>query len=1074
MIRASSVVRASYLRPSLLGPIAEFPEVLDRSAASGCNTVVLPSPFAAGAHWTQARLGDTDHLAPVFDWSRDAATGLSRLAELARERDLDLVIDVRLDEVAADSLVASEHPQLFRPRRGYEGPLPDPRKPPEPAEAAIARFEDDSGEITGWWGDRLAQWSDAGVSGFRCLWPQQVPAAAWNAVMTSVRRTGDARFWAWTPGLTRPEMLALADCGFDAAFASLAWWDFQSDWFVEEDASLRAFPAVIAAVDDPFDPSVRDAGGDVEPRRNRSIEFAVATGDGLMVALDDAADGAFEARLVSASERIATLEPARRTPLRPLLTTRGQPAHALLAEFLPQDGQDLRRARVVVFNADTDHVAMLSTADVLRHAGEYSDLRPLGDGRARIEPDTAIALEPAEVQAFDAERATAVVTPPEVLPQVTRAVVAPRIAIEDVAPVVEAGRFPAKHVVGERVAVSADLLCDGHDLLDAEVLWRAVGERNWNRAPMRQLGNDRWAGEFSVDRIGRHEFAIEAWRDVFATARMDLEKKRLAGNLSALDLDEACRLVIDAGPASGDPDLIELGARLQSAPDDAARTRLLVSPETAQAMARSGPRPFLARCATTYQLDVERRGAAYSSWYELFPRSLATPGPDGVQPHGTFDDVIARLPAIRDMGFDVLYMTPINPIGRINRKGRNNSVTSQPGEPGSPYAIGASEGGHDAVHPELGTIEDFRRLVAAAAANGLEVALDFAIQCSPDHPWLREHPEWFSWRSDGSIRYAENPPKKYEDIVNVDFYTEGATPALWHELRDVVEFWIRQGVRLFRVDNPHTKPFPFWEWMIGDIRARYPDAVFLSEAFTRPKLMHRLAKVGFSQSYTYFTWRNTKAELTEYMEELAHGEGRDYFRPHFFVNTPDINPVFLQQSGRAGHLIRAALATTLSGLWGMYSGFELCEATPLPGKEEYLDSEKYQLRSRDWDQPGNIVAEITRLNLLRRLNPALQTHLGIRFYNAFNDQVLYYGKRQGAHEPLVLVAVNLDPHAAQEADFELPLWEFGLPDDAALEVEDLWNGTRSVWRGKHQHMRLDPARLPFAIWRVHPIGVSAP
>jgi starch synthase (maltosyl-transferring) len=450
----------------------------------------------------------------------------------------------------------------------------------------------------------------------------------------------------------------------------------------------------------------------------------------------------------------------------------------------------------------------------------------------------------------------------------------------------------------------------------------------------------------------------------------------------------------------------------------------------------------------------------------LFPRSV-THDP---KVHGTFRGVIERLPAIRAMGFDVLYFPPINPIGTINRKGRNNSLRAEPGDVGSPYAIGSAEGGHDAVHPELGTLEDFRALLREAHGNGLEIALDFAIQCAPDHPWVSQHKDWFRWRPDGSMRYAENPPKKYEDIVNPDFFSEASFPAVWLALRDVVQFWIDQGVRIFRVDNPHTKPLPFWHWMIADIQGRHPDVLFLAEAFTRPKLMYRLAKVGFSQSYTYFTWRNTKQELTEYLTELTTPPLAEFFRPNFFVNTPDINPVYLQTSGRAGFLIRAVLAATLSGLWGVYSGFEICEAAPLPGREEYVDSEKYEIRSRNFTAPGNLVAEITALNRLRRLYPALQSHLGLTFHNAFNDQILLYGKRDQDDPAMILVAVSLDPHNAQEANIEVPLWEFGLPDDAGIAVADLIRGDRFTWYGKTQRIRLDPADHPFRIWRLSVVG----
>jgi len=416
----------------------------------------------------------------------------------------------------------------------------------------------------------------------------------------------------------------------------------------------------------------------------------------------------------------------------------------------------------------------------------------------------------------------------------------------------------------------------------------------------------------------------------------------------------------------------------------------------------------------------------------------------------------------------VLYFPPIHPIGTTNRKGRNNTLTPAPDDPGSPYAIGSAEGGHDAIHPELGTAEDFRALVDEAAKQGLELALDFAIQCSPDHPWLKEHPDWFQWRPDGSMRYAENPPKKYQDIVNVDFYGPAAIPGLWLALRDVVQHWVDQGVRIFRVDNPHTKPFPFWEWLIADIRSHDPRVIFLAEAFTRPKVMYRLGKVGFTQSYTYFTWRNSKAELTEYLTELNEAPVRDLFRPHFFVNTPDINPVFLQNSGRPGFLIRAALAATLSGLWGVYSGFELCESAAIPGKEEYLDSEKYEIKPRNWQAPGNIIAEITRLNQLRQSYPALQSHLGLTFYNASDDNIIYFGKRAGTASEIILVAVNLDPFGVHSASIEVPLWEFGLPDDGTVAAEDLMRGTRFDWHGKRQTIRLDPQDTPFAIWRITP------
>lgn len=646
---------------------------------------------------------------------------------------------------------------------------------------------------------------------------------------------------------------------------------------------------------------------------------------------------------------------------------------------------------------------------------------------------------------------------------VRHAIAQPRIAIEAVQPIIEGGRFASKCLSGRPLPVSAVIFSDGHEQLAADLLWRAGGEATWQRTPMQALGNDRWSAELRIDQQGRGEFAIEAWLDVYASFRQELVKKLGAGVPVELELQEGAQLVRRIAAQAPEPLRAELTAlieRMEASQSQSEREAVLIDPSVNELMRRAEYRPHLLR-TPNYPLDVERSLAEFASWYELFPRSLGDE-----QRHGTFADVHARIPEIARMGFDVLYFPPIHPIGRAHRKGPNNSLKAGPNDPGSPYAIGSEEGGHEAVHPQLGSLEDFRQLVRVARDHGLEVALDFAVQCSPDHPWLEQHPGWFSWRPDGSIRHAENPPKKYEDIVNVEFYAEAAMPDLWLALRDVVLGWVEQGVTLFRVDNPHTKPMPFWEWLIADVRERHPEVIFLSEAFTRPAMMARLGKLGFSQSYTYFTWRNTKAELQAYFEELNQPPWRDCYRPNFFVNTPDINPYFLQRSGRPGFLIRAALATMGSGLWGMYSGFELCEAEPVPGKEEYFDSEKYQLRPRDYQAPGNINAEIARLNQIRRENPALQTHLGFQAYTAWNDNILYFGKRTADLSNFILVAVSLDPHHAQEAHFELPLWELGLPDDASLAGEDLMNGHRWTWHGKVQWMRIEPWHLPFGIWRI--------
>lgn len=644
----------------------------------------------------------------------------------------------------------------------------------------------------------------------------------------------------------------------------------------------------------------------------------------------------------------------------------------------------------------------------------------------------------------------------------SQALLLPRIVIENTMPTLDGGQFAVKAVVDQDVVVTSKVFADGHDKLAVRIRWRAEGDDTWQSEVMAELGNNGWQGQFRVKKQGRYAFCIEAWIDQYASFCYELKKKHGACMSVSLELQEG-RLHVKQAAERSEGLLSEQLAALHhelSGLLETEQVALFLHQRSADLMAQADHRPFVS-LSPEFPVDVERELAQFASWYELFPRSIT----DDPARHGTFNDVHTRLAMIQDMGFDVLYFTPIHPIGRSYRKGPNNSLTAGPDDPGSPYAIGSEEGGHEAIHSELGSREDFRRLVAAAAEHGLEVALDFAIQCSQDHPWLKEHPGWFNWRPDGTIKYAENPPKKYQDIVNVDFYAVDAIPSLWVELRDIVVGWVEEGVKLFRVDNPHTKPLPFWQWLIADVRALYPEVIFLAEAFTTPAMMARLGKVGYSQSYTYFTWRNTKAELTDYFTELTQGEPRHFFRPHLFVNTPDINPYFLQSSGRAGFLIRAALAATLSGLWGMYSGFELCESAALAGREEYLDAEKYQLRPRDWQAPGNIVAEISRLNRVRRDNPALHSHLGLRFYNAFNDQVLYYGKATPDLHNFILVGVSLDPHRPQETRFEVPLWEFGLHDGATLDVEELMQGITLRWTGKIQHWYFHP-RQPFAIWRI--------
>jgi starch synthase (maltosyl-transferring) len=641
-----------------------------------------------------------------------------------------------------------------------------------------------------------------------------------------------------------------------------------------------------------------------------------------------------------------------------------------------------------------------------------------------------------------------------------------RIVIESVYPELDGGRYPIKRVVGDQFEVWADIFRDGHDVLGAAVKIRLAGATEWKRVPMRLVDNDRWVGSVELTRNGRHFYTIEAWTDLFESWRQEFAKKREAGldvGLEAAEGRELLQAVLTGAGADETAALRGVLQALDTAPDADAVAAQLLSDAVRATMGRCGERADTTAYFRELELVVDRPAARFAAWYEMFPRSQGGEPGKGA----TLDDCIRRLPAVQEMGFDVLYLVPIHPIGRTNRKGRHNTLNAGPDDPGSPYAIGAMEGGHTAVHPELGTLDDFRRLVAECRKHGLEVALDFAIQCAPDHPWIKEHKEFFRFRPDGTVKYAENPPKKYQDIVNVSFY--GAhREVLWDELRNVVLFWVEQGVKTFRVDNPHTKPVPFWEWLIREVQTRHPDVIFLSEAFTRPKMLKVLAKAGFTQSYTYFTWRNFKQELTDYLIELTQSECKEYLRPNFFTCTPDILPPILQRGGRAAFQMRLVLAATLSSAYGIYNGFELCEAQAIPDTEEYANSEKYAYKVWDWDRPGNIKDYIRRVNLARRENRALHELVNLRFYRSDSDSILFYGKMTADRANMVFVAVNLDPFEAREATVEFPLADMGIEPDDAYEADDLLSDERHLWRGASQHLRLDPRRNPAAIYRIAP------
>jgi starch synthase (maltosyl-transferring) len=1082
-----------HLHPLVAGPLADWSRHLARCRAMGFNYVASAPLFRPGRHGDIFLTGDHETLHPALGSVASADPAIAWLVNECGRHNLGLILDLVVDRVAADAVLRKQEPNWFEETPDDNADSPDPRRAPHDSSRALARFDqpDIAERLAHWWIRRLVRLAHVGVSGFRCLGPDRIPASAWKQIVSGVRTEApQCRFLAWTPGIARDAVGQLSGIGFDHVGSSHAWWNARASWLVEEAEALRQVAPVVASPEPSFTERLApqlDPQVDLLVGYRRALHLAAMTASGMFIpmgfefatrrpfdimrgapadferirqeAICDLSDEVkYANRLV---DRIGELPVDGEVRA---LTGPGSRVTALLRSDTA-DVRTAKRALVVMVNPDLSRPTPCFRLDPLPpEAGAAFGSPQAVNGQ--LDPESELA--PGEVRAFRFDRAHDIIRMTEGDRSVSQAALMPRVMIEAITPAVDQAAFPVKRLLGENIAVRATIFGDGHDALAAELLWRSVNAGEWQRVQMQPLGNDRWEAEFAPRRVGRHVFTIEAWRDEWGTFRRDLKRKHDADLDIILEIEEGCmRLRQVAERAAGDAQtVLETILQTLTAIRVSDRLDILLSDDLRASVASANERPSLVRHAPDISLDADRPQAAFASWYELFPRSLTT---DPAR-HGTFADLIGRLPAIRAMGFDVLYLPPIHPIGTTNRKGQNNSLLAGPRDIGSPYAIGSADGGHDAIHPMLGTLDDFQRLVAAAGEHGLEIALDYAIQCSPDHPWLQQHPEWFRRRADGTVQYAENPPKKYEDIVNVDFYAETAIPELWTALRDVVQFWIDQGVRTFRVDNPHTKPLPFWEWLISDIHASAPGVIFLAEAFTRPAMMYHLAKVGFTQSYTYFTWRNTKREIVEYLTELSSKPVSEYFRPNFFVNTPDINPLFLQTSGRAGFLIRAGLAATLSGLWGMYSGFELCEAAPLPGREEYLNSEKYEIRPRDYAAPGNIVREITALNRLRRAHPALHSHLGVQFYDAYSDDVLLYGKRGPGQSDMILVAISLDPLGVQDVDIDIPLWEWNLPDHGSLAVEDLLYEQRFVWTGKRQHVRLDPAVLPYAIWRIAPFG----
>jgi starch synthase (maltosyl-transferring) len=647
-----------------------------------------------------------------------------------------------------------------------------------------------------------------------------------------------------------------------------------------------------------------------------------------------------------------------------------------------------------------------------------------------------------------------------------------RVVIERVEPEVDGGRFPIKRTVGEEVRVRADIYADGHDLLGAMLLYRTASESAWVEAPMRMVNNDRWGARFRVETLGRYVYTIVAWVDAFRTWSADLQKRSAAGQDIAVDMLIGADIVrAAAGRASGSDakKLAEAAARLKKSAKESRETAIgfALDTELTALVNASRDRTADARYEKDLAVVVDPEKARFSAWYEMFPRSCTT----DAKRHGTFRDCIDRLPYIAGMGFDILYLPPIHPIGRAERKGKNNSTTPLPGEPGSPWAIGATEGGHKAIHPQLGSLEDLNTLIGKAKELGIDVALDIAYQCSPDHPYVKDHREWFRERPDGTVQYAENPPKKYQDIYPFNFDT-GRAQELWEELKSIVVYWIEQGIHVFRVDNPHTKPFAFWEWMIGEVKRDHPETIFLSEAFTRPKVMYQLAKLGFTQSYTYFAWKNTSWEIAEYFTELEEGGILEYFRPNLWPNTPDILNEYLQKSGRPGFMARLILATTLGASYGIYGpAFELCESRAVrEGSEEYLDSEKYQVRVWDINNPNSLRDLITHMNRIRRGSPALHQNTGLKFHPVDNTQMVAYSKVCDDPADIIFVVVNLDPHNRQAGWVNMDVDALHLGSEESYQVHDLLTDARYVWHGSRNFVDLNPSILPAHIFRVHSIG----
>jgi len=1090
------------LFPLLVGPVDKWAEHLPRIAEMGFDWVFVNPFHRPGASGSLYSIADYYEINPLFTKGTDKAPDalLSGFVEEARKHGLSVMMDLVINHTAIDSPLIGQYPAWHR--RNDDGSIFQPFvvDPNDPNKVTVWRDlaeidyspRPERDQIIGYWADLVRHYANLGFQGFRCDAAYKVPADVWKPLIDAAREVRpDSVFAAETLGCGPETVEGLSGAGFDCLFNSSRWWDFKAHWLLEQYERYRhvapsiAFPESHDTERLAADFQARGVTGadTIEECCRQRYLFAAAFSTGVMIPIGfefgftrrldvvKTRPSDWEEPLFDISGFIAEVNAMKAAE--PVLNEEGAQyrlyAGPYNATALVRNGIETGQRILTGINPRADRPAAIDLSAVHGVAMADAPIREITPGAEKETVSGIVKVPPLSLRLFSIPAAEARKAKKGKAKEKIdySALSAKPITIQDIKPELDGGKFPIKREVGDTLEVQATVFTDGHVKMMAILKVREAGAKDWSETPMtlENPGLDHWVGQTRLLQNGRASYTIEAWVDPFETWRDEMIKKTDAGLDVSLEVIEGRTVVQGAHERAKGADKKNLEAVLKAFDadeDTKRRTDLLLDWDLRELMARW---PDRSRSIEYPPLEivVDRVQARFAAWYEMFHRSQGTePGKSA-----TFADCEQRLPEIRDMGFDVIYFVPIHPIGRKHRKGPNNTLNAGPDDPGSPYAIGSDEGGHCAVHPDLGTLEDFDHFVKRAREMGMEVALDFAIQCAPDHPWIEEHPEWFIFRPDGTIKYAENPPKKYQDIVNVDFHCE-ARETLWTALRDSVAFWADRGVRIFRVDNPHTKPVPFWEWMIRDIQAKHPDVIFLAEAFTRPPMLKMLAKAGFSQSYTYFTWRNTKYELTEYLTELTQTDDAEYLRPNFFPNTPDILPPFLQTGGRPAFMIRFVLASTLSSVYGIYNGFELCENDPIPGREEYNNSEKYDYKVWDWDRPGNIKDYIARINWIRRENPALHELENLRFYTAHNDNVLFYGKMTPDRDNMVFIAVNLSPFDVHEADVEFPMHDMGMGPDDSYEVEDLLTGERHLWRGGWQHIRLDPHYNPAAIFRINP------